>query len=137
MVGVAFGLANLTQIAPFARSRGSNSPTDPAVVVDLRRSTTGRGLRCRSTGEVRQSRRPAAVMVKQPTQPALASDRARFGLNVLWRRVVACARRPVAQPLMRPELVVIEDVGLHDVVKLPQAEAKEEVQALAFEASDP
>ena len=46
-------------------------------------------------------------------------------------------QRPVVLALMRTELIVIADIGLHDVVEMTQAEAEEVIQILAFKRSDP
>ena len=83
-------------------------------------------------GSPGESRSLTVVVVEQPATPALASDRLSLNLRSLWRRVFARAHRPVAQGLVWPEPVVIEDIRLHDVVQLAQAEAEEEIQALAF-----
>ena len=76
----------------------------------------------------------ALIVPEQPAQP-LATTYAPGGTAGLHgRRISRHADRPVAQTLMRPELVVIHAVRLHDVIQLPQAEAEEVVQALPLEA---
>jgi hypothetical protein len=51
--------------------------------------------------------------------------------------MVTGGERHVAQALMGPEFVVVEAVGLDDMVQLPQAEAEEVVQTLGLEVGDP
>ena len=77
----------------------------------------------------------AVVVAKQTSEPCLAWNVFRHaGVN---GRVRSAPGRGVAQPLMRPEVVVVQGIGLHDVIQLPQAKAVEVVKALAFVASDP
>ena len=71
-------------------------------------------------------------MLKQPTEPVLASNRSRIDLSRLLWPVFENPQRPIAQALMWPVLVVVRGVGLNDVVKLSEAETKESVQTLTL-----
>ena len=84
-----------------------------------------------------RSGRLAGVVAEKAPKPDPAADRARRDrVAVRWRRL-RNPRRQIAQSLMRPELVVIRDVRLRDVIKLPQRKAEEVIQTLAFQAADP
>ena len=63
-------------------------------------------------------------MPQQAAQPATAEDRLRVDLH-LRQWVASGTRRAVAQPLMRPEPVVIFRISLNDVIELPQAETEQ------------
>ncbi len=77
------------------------------------------------------------VMAEQASQPCLASDRAGITIVGVRRWAVSGAEWHVPQTLVRPECVVVDAVGLDDVVELAQAEAEEVVQTLPFAAADP
>lgn len=53
------------------------------------------------------------------------------------RRLAHPLWRHIPQRLVRPHLVVVADVRLHDVVQVVKTEAEEVVEALPFEAADP
>ena len=67
----------------------------------------------------------------------MASDVPRWDVVGQRRWVLARARRPIAEPLMWPVHVVIEGIGLYDMVELAKTEAEEVVQAFSFQAADP
>jgi len=74
----------------------------------------------------------SAVVPQQPAEPTGIPDRAGINVAGLSRRIAACGGHVVAQPLVRPALVVVAGVFLPDVVELPKAEAEEVVQALSL-----
>ena len=82
------------------------------------------GPKCRSGSNAAQRLgRSALVVLEQASKPLAAGHILRpgpFGVNRLF---FAQTERPVAQPLVRPELVVVKAVGLHDVVQVRQGEA--------------
>src|SRR5690606_11258845 len=56
--------------------------------------------------------------------------------NKQWR-LARLVQRPIAEGLMRPKDTIIARVGLHDVVKMIETEAKEMVETFAFQGADP
>ena len=66
-------------------------------------------------------------MFKQPAKPSLAFHF--IWVNIQFRRRWGLQgdQRPIPQPLVWPEPVVIEHIGLDDMVQLPKAEAEQEV----------
>lgn len=77
------------------------------------------------------------VVVEQSAEVRVAADRAEFVIGHLGRGLPYSVQRHIAQRLVRAQFIVIAGVGLHDVVKVPQAETEEVIQAFSFQCPDP
>ena len=60
------------------------------------------------------------VMFKHPTEPLFAVNLPYVEIPHLKRPILGDPQRSITQPLMRPILVVIQGIGLNDVIQLSE-----------------
>ncbi len=77
------------------------------------------------------------IVIKQSSEYRLTLNRSDLRRQTDGDRVVLGVEGPVVQPLMRPQPIVVADVGLDTMIEVFEPKTPEVIQALTFERSNP